>query len=286
MTELLVDFRSFNDWNNWFRVNGEHFDYWRDECLGAIKSNGIEEPLTHMRRVPAELHFDENLRNESITHLGMNSRKRAGLYGIELCLDLLNDDRRKHPRILAVEALTTLARILSYKFPFFVGTEYLPTKELQERFFPIRHLDIQDIDFAAASFDIFYGAEVLEHVPDIGKCFREVLRVLKPGGIMVSTFRLLQDKPKNKVRAVLGEDGEVRHLMPPQYHGNPVNPENGHLLHTVLGWEILDIAKDAGFEDAKFTYILSARHGILSDPNPGIFVFCAVKGRGKGWGDT
>lgn len=281
MTELQVDFRSFNDWNNWVRVNRKHFDFWRDECLGAIKRNGIEEPLTNMRRVPAELLINENRLSESISHSGLNSRKRAGLYGIELCLDLLNEDQRKNPRILAAEALTASARILSYKFPFSVGTEYLPTKEQQERFFPIRHLDVQDINFAASSFDIFYGAEVLEHVTDIGKCFREVLRVLKPGGIMVSTFRFLQNKPMNQVRADLGEDGEARHLMAPQYHADPVNPGNGKLIYTIPGWEILDIAKRAGFEDAKFTYILSARHGILNDPSPGIFVFCAVKGQEK-----
>ena len=283
MTELQVDFRSFNDWNNWVRVNGKHFDFWRDECLEAIKRNGIEEPLTNLRRVPAELLINENRLSESISHNGLNGRQRAGLYGIELCLDLLNGDQRKNPRILAAEALTAPARILSYKFPFFVGTEYLPTKEQRKRFFPIRHLDIQDINFAASSFNIFYGAAVLEHVPDISKCLREVLRVLKPGGIMVSTFRFLHNMPLNQVRADLGGEGGVRYLKPPQYHANPVNPGNDKLVYTF--WlEILEIAKQAGFEDAKLTYILSARYGILNRPSPGIFVFCAIKGQNKGVG--
>lgn len=284
MTELQVDFRNFNDWKNWVRVNGKHFDSWRDECLGAIKRNGIEEPLTNMRRAPAELLINENILSESISHSGLNGRKRAGLYGVELCLDLLNDDQRKNPRILASEALDAPARILGYKFPFFVGTEYLPTKEQQESFFPIRHLDVQDMNFAASSFDIFYGAAVLEYVPDIGTCFREVLRVLKPGGIMVSIFRFLQNKPLNQVRADLGGEGEVRYLMPPQYHANPIRPGNDNLVYTIPGWEIIETAKQAGFEDAKLTYILSAKYGILNQPSPGIFVFCAVKGQDKGAG--
>lgn len=282
MTELQVDFRSFNDWKNWVRVNGKHFDFWRDECLGAIKRNGIEEPLTNMRRVPTELLINENSLSESISYSGLNGRKRAGLYGVELCLDLLNENQRKNPRILAAEALTASARILSYKFQFFVGTEYLPTKEQQESFFPIRHLDVQDIDFAASSFDIFYSAAVLEYVPDIGKCFREALRVLRPGGIMVSTFRFLLNMPLNQVRANLGGEGEVRYLMPPQYHANPVSPGNDNLVYTIPGWEIIETAKQAGFEDAKLTYILSARYGILNRPSPGIFVFCAIKGQDNG----
>jgi SAM-dependent methyltransferase len=284
MTELQVDFRSFNDWKNWVRANRKHFDFWRDECLGAIKMNGIEEPLTNMRRVPAELLINENNLSESISYNGLNGRRRAGLYGIELCLDLLNEGQRKNPRVLAAEAVTAPARILSYKFPFFVGTEYLPTKEQQERFFPIRHLDVQDINFTASSFDIFYGAAVLEYVPDIGKCFREILRVLKPGGVMVSTFRFLQNMPLNQVRADLGGEGEVRYLMPPQYQANPVSPGNDKLVYTIPGWEIIETAKQTGFEDAKLTYILSARYGILNRPSPGIFVFCAVKGQDKGVG--
>jgi len=282
MTELQVDFRSFNDWNNWVRSNRKHFDSWRDECLEAITRNGIEEPLTNMRRVPAELLINENSLSESISHSGLNGMRRAGLYGIELCLDLLNEDQRKNPRILAAEALTASARTLSYKFPFFVGTEYLPTKDQQERFSPIRHLDVQDINFPASSFNIFYGAAMVEYVPDIGKCFREVLRVLKPGGIMISTFRFLQNMPLNQVRADLGGEGEVRYLMPPQYHADPVNPKNDKLVYRIPGWEILEIAKQAGFEDAKLTYILSARYGILNRPSPGIFVFCAVKGQDGG----
>jgi hypothetical protein len=140
------------------------------------------------------------------------------------------------------------------------------------------------MNFSASSFDIFYGAAVLEYVPDIGKCLREVLRVLKPGGVMVSTFRFLQNMPLNQVRADLGGEGEVRYLMPPQYHANPVSPGNDKLVYTIPGWEIIETAKQAGFEDAKLTCILSARYGILNRPSPGIFVFCAVKGQDKGVG--
>jgi SAM-dependent methyltransferase len=42
--------------------------------------------------------------------------------------------------------------------------------------------DAEDLPFAGASFDVGYSNGVLHHVPDIEKAFREVARVLRPGG--------------------------------------------------------------------------------------------------------
>lgn len=43
-------------------------------------------------------------------------------------------------------------------------------------------LDIVDITFPDASFDVIYCSHVLEHVPDDRKAMSELYRVLKPGG--------------------------------------------------------------------------------------------------------
>jgi len=43
-------------------------------------------------------------------------------------------------------------------------------------------------------------------------------------------------------------DGAVDHLVPPSYHGNPMDP-NGSLAFFDYGWELLDWVRDAGFRD-------------------------------------
>ena len=49
-----------------------------------------------------------------------------------------------------------------------------------------------------------------------------------------------------EVRAVI-EDGEIRHLFEPEYHGNPISDE-GCLCVYHYGWDILDELKKVGFE--------------------------------------
>jgi SAM-dependent methyltransferase len=48
--------------------------------------------------------------------------------------------------------------------------------------FAMEKMDITDIGYPDAHFDVIYCSHVLEHVPDDVKAIREFVRVLKPGG--------------------------------------------------------------------------------------------------------
>ena len=52
----------------------------------------------------------------------------------------------------------------------------------------MQHVDLQDLPFATASFDLILCSHVLGHVPDDRKALRELRRVLRPHGLL-----LLQD---------------------------------------------------------------------------------------------
>lgn len=47
------------------------------------------------------------------------------------------------------------------------------------------HQDLEQLSFADNEFDIVVSSEVLEHVSDYNKCFKEIHRVLKEGGVML-----------------------------------------------------------------------------------------------------
>jgi SAM-dependent methyltransferase len=48
-----------------------------------------------------------------------------------------------------------------------------------------RACDAEDLPFEEWSFDVVLGHAVLHHLPDLGRAFREFLRVLRPGGVVL-----------------------------------------------------------------------------------------------------
>jgi SAM-dependent methyltransferase len=61
--------------------------------------------------------------------------------------------------------------------------KHLETLELDTSRVDLRVADAEKLPFEAASFDIVYSWGVLHHSPDTEQAFREVSRVLRPGGV-------------------------------------------------------------------------------------------------------
>jgi SAM-dependent methyltransferase len=81
--------------------------------------------------------------------------------------------------------------------------------------------DICSLNFNNESFDLIVSSEVLEHVPDLDKAFRESARVLKNGGAHLFT---VPPRATTKQRAQI-VDRKIKHIEPPEYHQDPLSPE-------------------------------------------------------------
>jgi hypothetical protein len=167
--------------------------------------------------------------------------------------------------------------ILRGKYPFYWGTEYLPDEAARQKYFPIPHMDLQRIDYPSESFDVFASGDVFEHIPDLDRALKEVYRVLKPGGVIVSTFPFHPGRLTTLVKASLSETGKVIHHGEPEYHGNPVAQTEGSLVFQLPGWDLLPKLVSYGFEDAYFSMVASSHFGILSNAQLGVFVLTASK---------
>jgi SAM-dependent methyltransferase len=77
------------------------------------------------------------------------------------------------------------------------------------------------LTFPEASYDIFITQDVLEHVFHPDKALAEIMRVLRSGGIHIFTTPKHKHLLKSHPRAKL-VNGTVRHLVEPNYHGNPI----------------------------------------------------------------
>lgn len=267
--ELIGEFESYSEWAIWKESNSDAiaaFDALDFEATvlrdGVAKS--IFGPVP-----PKQIAIRSKNYRESIIIRKLNSRQRALLEILAERFALWNNINAS---IYAAEAVTPFALFMRGRFPKFIGSEYTDDPTRKKELFPIAVEDLNALSFQDQSFDCAITNDVLEHVPDIQAALSELRRILKTDGILISTFPFTDKKastPKAKLVA-----GKIVHLTEPEYHGNPVDP-NGSLVFTVPGWDVLEMAKQAGFKHAKIIKFASIPRAIRGSKSPFIDVFWA-----------
>ena len=101
-----------------------------------------------------------------------------------------------------------------------------------------RSEDLERLTFGDECFDIVLTQDVFEHVLRPTKAFAEIARTLKPGGAHVYTVPYYRGK-QTVIRAEPDEAGGIRHVLPPDYHQNPIDAA-GSLVITEWGDELCD----------------------------------------------
>jgi SAM-dependent methyltransferase len=174
---------------------------------------------------------------------GLNNRMRASIQILEdvLCA-------KRNARVYLGEHVTQFYAKLAQRYDHLIGSEYLGNKVA---FGSVdangtRNESITRLTFEAASFDFVLSFDVLEHIPDPEEGVREIFRVLAPGGKVMLSVPFLIWEQSTQTRAVIAADGSIRHVLTPQYHGDPLSLE-GCLCFQDFGWELLDQMRAAGF---------------------------------------
>ena len=192
---------------------------------------------------------------------GLNNRMRASIHVMDLEANLYPDSR-----IYLTEQVTPLFASLQSRYPNLTGSEYRG-----EDYAPgavdghgVRHENLERLSFADQSFDLIMSFDVLEHVADARRSMQEVFRCLNQGATFLWTAPFDAGKKNNTVRAVV-QDGELVHLMPPEYHGDPMKPD-GVLCFRYFGWDVLNEMRDIGFQDAYVLLVHSELYGYVGDP--------------------
>jgi SAM-dependent methyltransferase len=275
MFELRVGFDSYKAYEAWKSKNAAQVPHIVNSMIAEISANGITEPISN-RYFPT-VQIDRSRLHLSVDAGVLNSRKRVGLLAVQTAISCLPVAARRNARILGAEAVTYVASVLRGAYAHYLGTEYLPTREEQAHQFPIPHLDLMDVRLPADSFDVFFSAHVLEHVPSVDKAIHQVARILRPGGILVSTYPFRVDRVKTETKAKIDERGELVHLTEPEYHRNPVRQEEDSLVFQLPGWDVLEMCKSAGLSHAKLVLMASTRYGVISDGTIGMFALFARK---------
>lgn len=242
--------------------------------------NGFCRPCSNKAKFLVDLQFggakDGNKRRPNwrerivCPSCSMNNRQRLIA---SLVKDSLNDSLGK--KIYFMEQVTPIYHWALEKFPqhSIIGSEYLGfnLKSGQE-YQGIRHEDVEDLSFADEDLDLIVSNDVFEHIPNPELAFKECFRVLRSGCAMLATIPFYVDRENSTARAKL-LNKQVENILEPQFHGNPIS-EEGSLVFTDFGWEILDAMKAAGFRDASIQFYFSEKYGHLGSPQ---LIFKAVK---------
>lgn len=114
---------------------------------------------------------------------------------------------------------------------------------------PIHGFSNQNLEattFEDESFDLFISQDVMEHVFHPGNAFREIARVLKPGGAHIFSVPLVNKEKKSECWASQDESGKITYHHEPEYHGNPID-KNGSLVTMHWGYDLAEfIQQEAG----------------------------------------
>lgn len=185
------------------------------------------------------------------SHCGFSARIRATVGFMQRHCSVDAD-------VYITEQATSLYAWLQKRWPRIQGSEYADDPErLVELSTQLHHLggsgevafqDVTKLGWEDASLDAVVSGDVLEHVPNYHAALAQFARVLRPDGVLMATFPFTDDQ-HTIVRARLGADGSIEHLMPPEYHGDPIS--GGVLCFYHFGWDILDSVRAAGFRRAE-----------------------------------
>jgi SAM-dependent methyltransferase len=203
-----------------------------------------------------------NLREELLCSCGMNSRMRM----ILACLQ----EASPQARFLMLERVTPLFALVQERFPFVEGCEYFgdnaePGSTHSFGGMDVRHENMLSFSYDNNSFEALFHGDVLEHVPDIPKALSECHRILKPGGQLLFTCPMTNlDRHITRARI---EQGQLVHLLPPGYHGNPMD-NSGVLVFTEPGLQLANDLRAAGFGRVELGLAFEPGMGILRDGNP------------------
>jgi hypothetical protein len=150
---------------------------------------------------------------------------------------------------------------LSTNCKHYVPLQIFPNTPLGSMIDGTRCENLEEMTFENESIDLHVTQDVMEHVFHPSRVWKEMARTLKLNGAHVFTVPLVNKTKPSNLRAKMNQNGEIIHILPPIYHGNPISNE-GSLMTVEWGF---DICKHIFDSSGLFTYMI-----YLDDINKGI----------------
>lgn len=138
----------------------------------------------------------------------------------------------------------------------------------------VRNENLMNSTFSDNTFDLVLSSEVFEHIPFPYVAFKEVYRVLKPGGgVHIFTAPFDANGEVDIIKAILQPNGAIEFVGQPEYHGDSIRPPQGIPVFTIFSREMVDKLYRLGY-DMSVWDVYNPAMGIIGD---GAIYFVARK---------
>jgi SAM-dependent methyltransferase len=104
--------------------------------------------------------------------------------------------------------------------------------------------NLENLTFENETFDLFITQDVMEHILSPAEAFREIFRVLRPGGSYIFSVPLVNKDKKSFCRASKNNEEIIVLHDEPTYHGNPIDGK-GSLVTMDWGYDITQFILDS-----------------------------------------
>lgn len=252
------------------------------QALRLIALNGILDPITQAPVPAAALRLNGGNYRESLEHNGCLSRHRAVLLVLQALLATGRIPPAEQLDLYCPEALTPFAAQLRQLFPRVLGSEYMPDPaDPQRQHFP--HQDLCELTLPDGCLDVVLCNELFEHLYNLPAALAEIGRILRPDGWLVSTFPFAYNradtivKARHRPGATPSVAAEAELLMEPEFHGDPMHPEQGSLVYQIPAWDVLEQARSAGLSNPAIHWIAAPSYGVLGQELPAVLVLTAQR---------
>lgn len=266
---VVVELSSYDEWLEWKKSNAWMFDSsHRERVYRRAQSQGLQS--LWFKHIPPESITLTELSGSPPYIQGPPQIFERGRMMLDLVAALRSVQNLPRVRIYGAEAVTAWALHMRGRFAWFIGSEYARNDKDRLWLFPIVGEYPAKLSYPTGSFDVAVTQEVLEHVPDLPASLRELARILRPGGVSLSTFPFLWESEKTLVRTTVAGDGKLVHHLEQEIHANPTS-EEGSLVFQTPAWDILDLAKSCGFKDARFMLYSNLNAGVIGQHINGLW---------------
>jgi len=106
--------------------------------------------------------------------------------------------------------------------------------------------NLERLNYDNEQFDLIISSDIMEHVRRPWDAFKEIYRVLKPGGVHVFSIPVQIPMPSKCVMRVDTTRDEDIHIAEPHYHGNGIGGRS--LVYIDYGLDLVNHLMDIGYD--------------------------------------